>query len=125
MDTTDRHVHIAAPVDRATLFRNLIDTRLARGHYKVALRYILMMEAQGLEVSAAHRQRRDESAARCTPEQLATIRQQVRLWIGMLRESPASQASARRMHPPGPRPTARPKRALPKAAWIAPLLVPR
>jgi hypothetical protein len=74
------------------MFCRLVDHSMARGHYKVALRHLLMMEAEGMALSDLQRPWRDAAIARCAPEQLATIRLQVLQWAEMVRPPPAEPA---------------------------------
>src|SRR5688572_29362267 len=74
--------------DRESFFRELVEVRRRKGHDKVALRYILMMEAQGFDIVENHRRYRLAASERCSPNQLWQIREQVQAWIDMVSASP-------------------------------------
>jgi hypothetical protein len=71
-----------ADPERAT-FERLVERSVRLGHYKLALRHLLMMQALQLQPSSAHRAYFEAALQRCPARDLGRIRHAVAQWLRM------------------------------------------
>lgn len=82
------------PSDRRDILLELLRESLARGHWKVSVRRILMLRSLACTLPPEHEHRCQRLLDRCPPRELERMEEDVRAWVSMLEPPVRVQPSA-------------------------------